>query len=505
MSAREGLVRLHVTPFTSDLYHSLIPPRVAAAVQNLSFHSIQTFPERNYGYVDLPAMEAEKIKRKLNGAIIKGQKIKVETARPLKRRPDSDVAETEGHPPGHATETRSSKRLRSGGQSVQVIAGREISPDRKVKRSWTEPKKDKSQKPSGHQTLRPKSKYSSNEELLFRTTVPPNKTSTAGQGDEKKNKKKAKTTLVHEFENTTKYPAFLRQRESGAEETGTIRYVDGKGWVDEAGTVVEDEPVNVSRKRQAAGRGLEQAGKSASAMQESSCSPDYASQNDADGPPLETIEAQETLSASSSVAPDSQPGNKQDGPTRSASPGTQMRASPPHLHPLEAIFKKPRKPLSQDVPKPSLELQTSFSFFGASGEPDIDIPGTPFSSQDVRRRGIRSAAPTPDTAHPSRFNSYGTPDDDDREGLSEPGSDYDEDGGDDEDDNEGNQPEQPQPAPSRDNTGTSKAGKAVPQSEFEKEFWENRGENNRAWRQRRRAVMKEKRQQEKRARVRQRW
>ena len=44
------------------------------------------------------------------------------------------------------------------------------------------------------------------------------------------------------------------------------------------------------------------------------------------------------------------------------------------------------------------------------------------------------------------------------------------------------------------------SGNARQQRQFEKFFCENRGDNNRAWKARRRAVLKEKRQRENRAR-----
>ena len=119
------------------------------------------------------------------------------------------------------------------------------------------------------------------------------------------------------------------------------------------------------------------------------------------------------------------------------------------------------------------------------------MPGTPFSSQDVRSRGLRSAAPTPDTAHPSRFNSYGS------SGL--PG---DEELGSDEEDGGQNDRQ----AGGDDKTLVRRSsGPEQPQSDFVKMFWEKRGEHNSSWKARRRSVLKEKRQRENRARRPKNW
>ena len=108
------------------------------------------------------------------------------------------------------------------------------------------------------------------------------------------------------------------------------------------------------------------------------------------------------------------------------------------------------------------------------------MPETPFNSQDLRSRGLRSAAPTPDTAAPGRSlwnKGHGNngPEDDKDEEEEENGS--------------------KEATPSKGTTDQPKEG-----NEFAKWFWEHRGDNNRAWKRRRREVTKEKRQRENRQR-----
>jgi hypothetical protein len=155
------------------------------------------------------------------------------------------------------------------------------------------------------------------------------------------------------------------------------------------------------------------------------------------------------------------------------------------VHPLEAIFKRPSKAASVDIAKPSLEVQTSFSFFEPEPEPGAAMPVTPFNSQELRSRELRSAAPTPDTVAPSRFNSW------DSHGVNDVES----------EDEEEEAAAAAAATVIRPGAGTpSKAAslgeKGRAESDFAKFFWENRGENNRTWKRRAREAKKEKRQRE---------
>lgn len=60
---------------------------------SVSYHTLQTFPERSYGYVTLPVADAEKITKKLNGSILRGLKMKVSEARPERKRRLEEVDE----------------------------------------------------------------------------------------------------------------------------------------------------------------------------------------------------------------------------------------------------------------------------------------------------------------------------------------------------------------------------------------------------------------------------
>lgn len=482
----DNSIRLHITPLSPDLLHAVVGSKLLDSVSNVSYHTIQTSPENSYGYLDLPAMEAERIKKKLNGAILKGKKIKIEEARPRKRRRVEDTEED--HPKTEGlTETKKARKERN------VIDGHELPPDRKVKRGWTEAKQPKSTKKDKAKSSAAASKYSDKDELLFRTKLPRNRTDTVvGEKERGKTKRRTGGSVVHEFEKSTAQPSFLRQ-DVGQRSKVNLEYVDGQGWVDEGGEVVEQESERAARLRRAISSSTtddkKKTGQSDTNSESTSQESDEDSPGESGGEEEEHRVNQnddETSSSGSSEESDSDPESE-----RTAVVSESIAAKEPaEVHPLEALFKKPRKPTLSDIAKPSLEVTTSFSFFESADGDDIEeetnVPGTPFSSQDVRSRGMRSAAPTPDTAHPSRFNSFGStglPGDEDIE----------------EEDKEGSPAGQDSLRKGPSDTPSRK------QSDFEKNFWANRGDNNRAWKLRRRTVLKEKRQRENKARRPKNW
>ena len=163
------------------------------------------------------------------------------------------------------------------------------------------------------------------------------------------------------------------------------------------------------------------------------------------------------------------------------------------MHPLEALYKRPAG--EEATP------DAGFSFFGNNDDdieedaddgaaPSSQVPMTPFSKQDFEFRNIRSAAPTPDTAHPSRsYNLWPRGGEDD---IAE----------EDEEDEDGEDQDAGEDTAMTDaaNAGAS-ADKSGSKSEFQNWFWEHRGDLNRSWKKRRKTASKEKRNRENRARA----
>lgn len=514
----ETTVRLHITPLTPDILPAVLPPSLRQTATDISFHTIPTFPENSYGYITLPSMDAEKIKRKLNGSILKGKKFKVEAARPSKRERDADEADT-GAGSEEKKEKKKSKKRRSEEQEDGVLEGYELPSDRRVKRGWTEPSKkdrrraeksrskgDKKEKPQ------PKSKYTEKEECLFRANIPPNR-KFLDAADEKKAKKtkKGSENIIHEFAKATTYPSFLRT--SGEDAAPTTEYEEGKGWVDASGKVKEAAS-DKARKHdyhpgQVAGAKVKKSAVKKLIVKEKSPEPSTESEDwtsssgsssdensdsesdaesssdessDSEDEAVETTEVpKETVKpipapedASSHSSSDSDSDSDSEMPGEPAQDAEEPAKEPTaqEVHPLEALFKRSATTEDKAAPAPT----AGFSFFGGddvesedepqSAEPQT--PFTPFTKKDLQIRGLRSAAPTPDTAMVNRRMNWTEADDmEDDEGES-----Y------------------------LDTPVSKSREKETPkeETEFAKWFWENRGDNNRAWKKRRRDAAKEQRQ-----------
>ncbi|EHL03127.1 hypothetical protein M7I_0819 [Glarea lozoyensis 74030] len=598
VSATATYTRLHITPLDPSLLRAILPPSVLPSARNISYHTIATFPEKGYGFLDLPVMDAEKVKKKLNGAILKGSKIRIEKARPEKK---LDVAVEEEPEAPKKQKKHSKKRKRTD----DAIPGAEIG-ERSVKRGWTTPVATKL-KDKEVDKKKIKSKYTTGPECLFKTVVPPNVASVSKiteKPDKKKRGKPGKETVVHEFSKTTKYPTFLKTTSSGKKAV-SAEFVEGEGWVDEEGNVV-DEVVKTTKKvvsldkpkRKRKEATPEPVIEEESSSDESSSSEDSSEKEEVESEKVASpsvIEKKDSTSSESSSdedssleeEPESEPSasapglEKEDSPSgesssdgdssedeaeaQTAAPAVTsiLKATPPtipdttkkeaesptssssdsesdsddstdsssdddeadkdismsipesatdsrpisrpqsssgppinlsikipapptttEIHPLEALYKR-QKTGTETAPKPATE---SFSFFGtddAQNESEAEeatdqVPLTPYTQRDFEYRGLRSAAPTPDTAHASkRFLWPSSRDDDEDDTPSSPirGK-----------------------AESSKEKGKEKAvagnEKKEEESDFQKWFYEHRGDTNRAWKKRRRVAGKEKRHRE---------
>ncbi|KAG9961276.1 hypothetical protein KCU61_g5730, partial [Aureobasidium melanogenum] len=557
--AESDRVRLHITPFNATLYPNIIPASIQPNATNISYHTVQTFPERGFGFVELPRADADKLRKKLNGATLRGQKMAIQEAKPEKRRrhdKDDDAQESEKQPRKKARKEKSSKK------KDKEIAGFELPDQRQVKRGWTEEpgkhkdKKDKSHKSSSDKKdktpKREKSKYSSKPEVLFKQKLPEAvMMAQKAEGKDKKNKKSKQPkniTVIHEFEKNKPVPSFLKSNVS-SKTSATADFVPGKGWVDADGNVVEevqvkpkredriakmtDTPVEIkikpaAPKEPAMHKDITAGAKALGYNSSSDESSDVSSESDEDmtddGDDDEDDEAEEEKEAEKQeiaeeikegaeeiAAP--APTEQQDKPEADSTPDSSDSDSdsssdeeqeesapekattpqkspspmatspnpttpPREVHPLEALFKK--KAPSDSTPRPA-PINTSFSF-GITDDIDEDMedadpayPSTPFT----RTRDIRSAAPTPDTAAIGRKFSFSFANqfaDDDIEENYDAEEEY---------QNANYEP-----------LGVKEKAEGEEETEFAKWFWENRGDSNRAWKKRRRDVMKVKRQRE---------
>ena len=450
-----SFTRLHITPFSEELQDRILAPSIKAQAENISFHTKQTFPERGFGFVDLPAMEAEKLKKKLNGATLKGAKVRIEDAKPEKKRKSDEEDAGEG-------KARKSARRDKKKREEGVLPGHELEEGRRVKRGWTEDDEEgKASKAKGKQGKTPVAQDEfGGKKLRFRTMPPPNTVpmkDEQAKGKKDKKDKKDKKVVVEEFSKSKK--ALVTSGEDDGTH-GELSYEDDKGWVDQNGNVVEAERPSKRPSRQKAAK---ETTPNAGAI-ESTETNDFAHDDNM------VVDHAETES--------SKPADKNTA--------TGEEAPEKEVHPLEALFKRPTSSSSTSAKNRPQPINTSFSFFDAAiGEEDTEMSGavppkTPNTKRDLEWRSIRSAAPTPDTAAIGRKFSFpfASGDDEDEES-------------DDEEDTAMEEGEQAEAGAS------PAAGEGQgEESAFRKWFYEHRGEFNRGWKKRRREEKKAKRQRE---------
>lgn len=541
----DGFVRLHITPFDPDLLKIIVPATALPNARNISYHLHETFPERRFGFVELPQMDADKMKKKLNGTVLKGSKVRVEKARPEKRIENDSADETgetrqksKGKKDGDDSE-RPKKRKREMG----VVNGVKLD-DRKVKRGWTEPtdyKNKKRSKDSAQDTKsnekepkrkQSRSKYIEKEECLLKTRMPPNEMRNLPEEDasaKKKKKGSSRQVTVHEFEKTTKFMNFLRPAAPKTEGKPATDFIEGKGWVDEDGNVVEvvkekempkPMPKKTPKKKQVAP--VESESEDDSTSDSDTSVDDTSSEEESEDEPMEEAEkpkakkmvantkdessGSDSSDSSSDGCDDAESDYESETPTPEAHGDATSKplmidippppATPKAVHPLEALYKRSKNG-ENDATTPDAE-KTGFSFFGGDGDEEEEeaeeaaaagtampsVPMTPYTKQDFEWRNVRSAAPTPDTVHPARMRSFFPPADEDAE-MAEVGEEE-------EEEEEGYDEEGEDAGPAAGQQATS---------DFQKWFWENRRDLNRSWMTRRKTAAKEKRHRDNKARA----
>ncbi|KAI1432542.1 hypothetical protein GGR50DRAFT_589553 [Xylaria sp. CBS 124048] len=553
--------RLHITPFDPSFQNLVIPASVLPRARNISYHTIETFPEKRFGFVDLPTMDADKIKKKLNGAVLKGSKIRVETARP-ESKPEPTIGEAEADDTAKASK-KEKKKSKKRKHEPDVMEGVQLE-GRKVKRGWTtteqemieekkrkkvkkdkkeeapaDDKKSKKDKDKKKKRTTVKSKYTDEPECLFKTKLAgpgPAKEEAEDDADAsaRKHKRKRKSdreVVIHEFEKTTKYPSFLKSTSTGGSADAATTFEEGVGWVDSTGKVVEKVKTKKraegiptpdlpkSKKEKVAPKPVEESEDDETSSSGSSSSSDEEDDDDSSSdsesevpkkqPEIPVTPKQPKVARPAPSGPS--PATKPDSATRPKSAGSMTNLSikipqvAKEVHPLEALYKKPQG----DTGTTNADAESKpFSFFGneddieedgESSAPSTQVPMTPFTKREFEFRNIRSAAPTPDTAHPSRSFHWPSGDaeyenegGDDSAMLEIPGEDPE-----DEDVDIGGEVGTNGPAGS----AGGEASRQTPTSDFQKQFWESRGDLNRAWRKRRKMASKEKRYRDNRARA----
>ncbi|KAK6415777.1 hypothetical protein LTR95_017535 [Oleoguttula sp. CCFEE 5521] len=508
-------VRLHIAPFNPALYPSLLSSTAQAAASNISYHTLETFPERGFGYLDLPRLEADKLRKKLNGTTLKGTKMKVEEARPEKKRKADETEEER--------KVRKKVKREKKGREDGVLEGWEMEEGRHVKRGWTDGKEvkvkrvkkskdEKDAKPEKRKEGKGKKESRAGKKVLFKTVIPPNAIEVVasenadGKVKEKKIRKERtgskKEKSVKEFSKSKKFAAGTNEASIAR---AALKHEDGKGWVDDDGNVVEPERVSKRIKRERDAMEKEVPAKvdtTKAAAHGRSPSPVVVL-------PEPTVEgsSEDKSSAISSDSSDSE-NNEDDTNATTSLAHTATTKSEPELvtaprdiHPLEALYKRPATATSDNERTRPAPIDTSFSFFASGDSADIEEdaavpsmhpPQTPHTKQDLEWRALRSAAPTPDTAAIGRKLSFPfAAHAHDENGM---------------DEHEGEDRDDLDVTLGAVEIGT---GETAPsgrrdgkeEGEFRKWFFEHRGENNRGFKRKRREAKKLVRQRENRRTV----
>ncbi|KAG6241466.1 hypothetical protein E4U25_006193 [Claviceps purpurea] len=573
--------RLHITPLDQDLLKVVLSASVLPQARNISLHTLETFPEKRYGYVDLPEADAEKLRKRLNGTTFKGVKMRIEKARPMPVQEPEDAEAAAAADARKDRKKRKAEEARDGNskrrRDLNVVEG-VLLKDRKVKRGWTESTDskvrskrskdkhaDKDKDKEKHKTKRLKSKYTDQDECLLKTRLPPNvaanlPASEAHKKKKTKNKSLARQITVHEFERTTTFPSFLKH--VVPERTGKepVEFVQGKGWVDEDGALVEAVQCKDRREdvRGESNKKKEKKGKKQKAeiiesdsdeddTSSSGTSSDEDEDDDedrdadmsvADTPPTDSAIASpqketrplrkdpvptstrpssssssSSSSASSSASSTSDDDDDDDTPEDQPQSQQEQEQDQEHQtnltldipstktpHPLEALYK--RETTTNTTATPA-QAPTPFSFFAHDPEESPNSPNSP--------EPHTAAAPAPTTPYTRQDLEYRnlrsaapTPDTANparRRAFWAP-LDHDQEEDYEEDYNEEDQDEEEGMGEGEGEGGAEKGDAQRGEAgDFQSWFWQNRRDLNQAWMNRRKTAAKERRHRENKARA----
>ncbi|PHH66538.1 hypothetical protein CDD81_7013 [Ophiocordyceps australis] len=534
-------VRLHITPLDAELLSTYLSPTLLQLARNISFHVPETWPEKRFGFVELPQPEATKLRKKLHGSIFKGARVRIEVARSQTWQKRLNRSESSASCDYHANSNQPQPVKRQK-KEAGVLEGVRLE-GRKVVRGWTEPLdtkiRSKRSKDAARERVRgdkkrslPASKYTDNEECLLRLKLPPCSSSTMSDSSVRSGYKKhtRSTITIHEFEHTTRYPSFLKVDPPLNYGQPAAEYIQGKGWVAPDGSVIEEaraytkkkiEPqVTVESSAASSDAGLDNgtasSSKSVSAPQDQDFDHKINTANDASRAACAcTYESKETGStachdeahcraASSHV--------KLDDPQRpqsSSLPSTNLSIAIPSLsspsttkpvHALEALYK--RNKIDSAGQKNQIE---PFHFFDSSngGDDEMEYLGASYATPltpraDRDRRSIRSSAPTPDTAKPSERRIFWSKtgfegEEEDKEEEHDQGDDEGDDEDEDDEECNGEAPYTDMGCGHEYEAPTQLQIEDAASADFPSWFWQNRSHLNRSWMKRRKMAAKEER------------
>jgi hypothetical protein len=497
-------VRIHISPLDPELFKLLLPPSKLPSFSNLSYHHLETLPERSYAFLDVSSTHVDVLRKQLDGAIIRGKKIRVNRAR---------IEDWKNQTPDEPELAIETPGPRLGKEEPGVLAAVELSDGRKIQRGWTKPMSKSKEVDKKYS----KSKFTDKPECLFKTTLPPNVSlkglpAAAKKHSKRQSNKTGRVVTLHEFSQSTQYPSFLRSETSQTSTGLTKEYVDGVGWVDDKGNVIEPaRPVRARPVPQTIRK--PQTEKTVLPVREDTANlpavPVASSKTTA--PKLQTrseesrldSEISDSSSESSGAEANSEEDDDQEAAASSSESGTDTESvasssksasgspsrkhiePPSELHPLEAVFKPQALPRQVANVEPA-NVDAPFTFFAEDEEEDEEP-----ESIAVAKRAESSSADS----------ESGISSDDDEEMEDAPSAEIEAD-----EFHETTTNNDPFEIPKIDpmtimQTVAQSVGLDLDEihknrKPFSEEFYETRGATNRAWKKRRREAHKEQRKRD---------
>ncbi|KAI9681808.1 MAG: hypothetical protein M1829_000553 [Trizodia sp. TS-e1964] len=226
----QDTIRLHISPFTPELLNSLLPPSILPLAQDLSYHTLETFPEKSYGYVTLPTAQGKKLRGRLNGLIIKGTKVRIESARPQRSLAISRTDE----PTGRKLALRLQQAPIRRPNKRNCVPGIELPSGRRVQRGWAKPASTAKKSLLLGDTVS-RARASSKPDCLFRMKLPSPSLSSGRLPH-------LREIVVRENSQVRKWPSFLRDDANPPKGSRVLQFIDQQGWFNEAGDLVEAHP-----------------------------------------------------------------------------------------------------------------------------------------------------------------------------------------------------------------------------------------------------------------------
>jgi hypothetical protein len=370
--ASQSTTRLHIFPLSPDLFKILLPPSKLPSYSNLSYHSVETSPDQTYAFLDVPSNLVDKLQKQLSGTFIRGKTLKISKAKPEIWREYSVDAPTDKS----SSISRDHPVERLSVQRLNILEGYRIPDTRRIQRGWATVATASN---SARDVSNSFTMSKPNAECLFRVSLPQN---ASGKDTTKGSRKQVlpggrykHAAVLREHTNATKFSSFLRSEKLPADLKPVSEYIEGTGWVDLGGKVVEPEP----QKNRLTERAL--AFKPSSPEISEVSTPDHSDSSSGSEHESSSNSNGNSSDATNDTVSEAETKDEVDDISINYSEdldilveGKETRPSVPTeekaVHPLEAVFKPTSNTLT--IADPIIDKPETFTFFGSDADSLVD-------------------------------------------------------------------------------------------------------------------------------------